>query len=143
MVKKNDWSSEEDKKLIYFYQRGYYAREIAKKLNRTKGAVDKRIQKFKKEGKIKELRSLERKIRNLERQQIRKIDNRENNNFLSNRSTIKVSMSAYRFNNMGDLILDIKKAEAQGYYYTMDMPKKLENTEKRLYNKTFKKNSKK
>ena len=41
---------------------------------------------------------------------------------------------------MGDLILDVKKAKEQGYYYTIDMPKKLENTEKRLYKKTFKKN---
>lgn len=140
MVKKNDWNSEEDKRLIYFHQRGYYAREIAKKLNRTKGAVDKRIQKFKKEGKIKEVNTLERKIRSLEKKEIRKIENRDNNKFLSNRSTIKVSMSVYRTNNMGDLILDVKKAKEQGYYYTIDMPKKLENTEKRLYKKTFKKN---
>lgn len=140
MVKKNNWNSEDDRKLIYFHQRGYYAREIAKKLNRTKGAVDKRIQKLKKEGKIKEVKTLERKIRSLERKDIRKIENRENNKFLSNRSTIKVSMSVYRFNNIGDLILDVKKAKEQGYYYPIDMPKKLENTEKRLYNKSFKKN---
>lgn len=140
MVKKNNWTNEEDEKLIYFFQKGNYAREIAKKLNRTKGSVDKRVQKLKKEGRLKELRALEREKRRIENREIKRAINRENNNFLSNRATIKASMSAYKNNDKGDLVLDINKAKNQGFVYTMDMPGIIVNEEIREFNKVDKNN---
>lgn len=122
MVKKSNWTIEDDERLIYFFQKGYYAREIARKLNRTKGAVDKRIQKFKQEGRIRELKEEVRERRRVENREIRRAINRENNNFLSNKATIKASMSAYKNNIKGDLVLDTKKSKEQGFVYTMDMP---------------------
>lgn len=122
MVKKSDWNIDEDNKLIELYKRGYYAREIARKMNRTKGAIDKRIQKFKKEGKIEELKAIDKEKRRIANKEIRRAINRENNNFLSNRATIKANMSAYKNNRKGDLVLDKNKAKDQGFAYSWDMP---------------------
>ena len=140
MVKKSDWNIDEDNKLIELYKRGYYAREIARKMNRTKGAIDKRIQKFKKEGKIEDLKAIDKEKRRIANREVRRAINRENSNFLGNRATIKASMSAYKNNSKGDLVLDKKKAKEQRFAYSWDMPGASINEEIREFNKANKSN---
>lgn len=137
MVKKSAWDKEEDNKLIELYKKGYYAKQIAKKLDRTKEAVYKRIQKLKKEGKIEDLKALEREKRRVVNKEIRRAINRENSNFLSTRATIKASMSAYKNNEVGDLVLDRKKAKKDGFVYSWDMPSRSLNEEIRAFNKIY------
>lgn len=142
MVKKSNWTIEDDERLIYFFEKGYYAREIARKLNRTKGAVDKRIQKFKKDGKIRELREEVRERRRVENREIKKAINSENNRYLSNRETIRACMSVYKNNDKGDLVLDRKKGKEQGFAFPLDMPYSNVNEEIRKFEKFEEKNGK-
>lgn len=132
MVNKKDYSQEEDLKIIELFNKGYTSREIAKILNRTRGGIQKRIQGLKKKNEIDEKKRL---IKQIEMREVKKAINRENNNFLSNRATIKGSLSAYKKNDKGDLILDTKKANEQGFVYAMDMPGKSLNEEIREFNK--------
>ena len=48
MVKKSNWTNDENSKLIELFNLGYTSKEIGTKLNRTKEAVQKRIQLLKK-----------------------------------------------------------------------------------------------
>lgn len=139
MVKKNNWTNEEDLKLIEMFNLGYTSRGIAKKINRTKEAVQKRVQMLKK----KELISEEdRKLKQIEHREIKKAINRESSKFLSNRATIKACMSAYKNNSRGDLVLDRKKAKEQGLAFPIDMPGVSVNEEIRKFNKFEEKNGK-
>ena len=76
-------------------------------------------------------------MKQFEIREIKKAINHEGNRFLSNRATIRAGMSAYKKNDMGDLVLDIEKAKNQNFVYSEDMPRKLENIERREYNKRF------
>ncbi|WP_404988755.1 hypothetical protein [Clostridium culturomicium] len=132
MVNKRDYSTEEDLKIKELFNKGYTSNEIAKVLNRTKGGIQKRIQAFKKKNEIEEKKRV---MKQFEIREIKKAINHEGNRFLSNRATIRAGMSAYKKNDMGDLVLDIEKAKNQNFVYSEDMPRKLENIERREYNK--------
>lgn len=132
MVNKRDYSIEEDLKIKELFNKGYTSNEIAKVLNRTKGGIQKRIQAFKKKNEIEEKKRV---MKQFEIREIKKAINHEGNRFLSNRATIRAGMSAYKKNDMGDLVLDIEKAKNQNFVYSEDMPRKLENIERREYNK--------
>ena len=134
MVRKSDYSKEEDLRIIELFNKGYTNREIGEELNRTKAAIQKRIQLFKKENFIIEK---VRTLKQLENREFKRTLNRENSNFLSNGATVKACMSAYRNNSKGDLVLNTDKAENENFVYTEDMPKKLENKEIREYIKIF------
>lgn len=133
MVNKGSWR-EDDKILIEMFNNGCTASEISIKLNRTKEATKKRIQYLKRQGVIFER---DRKLKQIEKREINKAINYEINKFMSNGSLIRASLSAYKNNSLGDLVLDIEKAKRYGYEYTDDMPKRLENEGIREYNKTF------
>lgn len=132
MVKKGNWTNDEDLRLIELFNLGYTSKKIGENLNRTKEAVQKRIQMLKKKEIICEKN---RKLKQIEIREIEKAINRENSNFLSNKATIKASMSAYKNNDKGDLVLDIKKANEQGFSYSWDMPGKSLNEDIREFNK--------
>ncbi|MFQ8632587.1 MAG: hypothetical protein ACLSAJ_14715 [Intestinibacter bartlettii] len=133
MINKGSWR-EDDKILIEMFNNGCAALEISIKLNRTKEATQKRIQYLKKKKIIFER---DRKLKQIELREIDKAINYEISKFMSNGSLIRASLSAYKNNSLGDLVLDIEKAKRHGYEYTDDMPKRLENEEIREYNKTF------
>lgn len=134
MVNKGIWQESEDKVLIMMFNNGCTALEISIKLNRTKEATQKRIQYWKKKKVIFERY---RKLKQIELREINKAINYESNKLMSARSLVKSSLSAYKNNSKGDLVLDREKANKYGYKYTDDMPKMLENEEAREYNKTF------
>lgn len=98
MVKKSNWTLEDDERLVYFFQKGYYAREIARKLNRTKGAVDKRIQKFKQDGRIR---------RRVENREIK----REVREQLNNISKIEVSKEKLKNENFENEVIEVVEQE--------------------------------
>lgn len=133
MVKQGSWR-EDDKILIEMFNNGCTALEISIKLNRTKEATQKRIQYLKKKKIIFER---DRKLKQIELREIDKAINYEISKFMSNGSLIRASLSAYKNNSLGDLVLDTEKAKRHGYEYTDDMPKRLENEGIREYNKTF------
>lgn len=119
LVKKSNWTVEDNEKLVELFKLGYKSQQIAKKLNRTKEAVQKRIQMFKKKELICEK---DRELKQIEIREIKKAINSENNRYLSNRATIRACMSAYKNNSKGDLVLDKNKAKEQGFVYSWDMP---------------------
>ncbi|WP_302570305.1 hypothetical protein [uncultured Clostridium sp.] len=133
MVNKGSWKKD-DELLIIMFNNGCTALDISIKLNRTKEAVQKRIQYLKRKKVIFEGN---RKLKQIELREINKAINYESSKFMSNRSLVKSSLSAYKNNSKGDLVLDKEKAKANGYEYTSDMPRKLGNNEGREYDKTF------
>ena len=133
MVKQGSWR-EDDKILIEMFNNGCTALEISIKLNRTKEATQKRIQYLKRKKVIFECN---RRLKQIELREINKAINYESSKFMSDRSLVKSSLSAYKNNSKGDLVLDKEKAKANGYEYTSDMPRKLGNNEDREYDKTF------
>ncbi len=137
MVKKSNWTLECDKRLIELFNLGYTSKQIAKKLNRTKEAVQKRIQMLKKKELICEKY---RELKQIEIREIKKAINRENSQYLSNRATIRACMSAYKNNSKGDLVLDKNKAKEQGFVYSWDMPGESINEDIREFKKVEEKN---
>ena len=69
MIKKGNWSKEEDLEVIRLFKLGYTSKKIGEKLDRTKEAVQKRIQNFKIEGIINEE---ERKLKQIENRDIKR-----------------------------------------------------------------------
>lgn len=137
MVKKSNWTNEEDKKLLELFKLGYTNQVIARKLNRTKEAVKKRLQMLKKQCDITEK---DRELKQIEIREIKKAINRENSRHLSNRATIKACMSFYKNNSRGDLVLDRKKAKEQGIAFPLDLPGASINEEIRRFEE-FKENN--
>ena len=137
MVKKSNWTNEEDKELVELFKLGYTNQVIARKLNRTKEAVKKRLQMLKKKEIICEK---DRELKQIEIREIKKAINSENNRYLSNRATIRACMSAYKNNSKGDLVLDRKKAKEQGMAFPLDMPYSNINEEIRKFEE-FKENN--
>lgn len=133
MFNRGRWK-EDDRILIEMFNNGCTALEISIKLNRTKEATQKRIQYLKKNKVIFESN---RKLRQIELREIDKAINYESSKFMSDRAVVKSSLSAYKNNSKGDLVLDKEKAKANGYKYTSDMPRRLGNNERREYEKTF------
>lgn len=134
MINKSNWTIEEDNKIIKLFHEGLSNREIAKKINRTFEATKKRVQKLKKEFGLKEKT---RKLKQIEKKEILKSLKHESNKYMSDRSLVKSSLSAYKSNSKGDLVLDIKKAEEDRCVFTLDMPKAILNNDKREYEKSF------
>lgn len=139
MVKKSNWTNEEDKKLLELFKLGYTNQVIARKLNRTKEAVKKRLQMIKKQCDITEK---DRELKQIEIREIKKVINSENNRYLSNRETIRACMSVYKNNDKGDLVLDRKKGKEQGFAFPLDMPYSNVNEEIRKFEKFEEKNGK-
>ena len=125
MVKQGSWR-EDDKILIEMFNNGCTALEISIELNRTKEATQKRIQYLKRKKVIFECN---RRLKQIELREINKAINYESSKFMGDRSLVKSSLSAYKNNSKGDLVLDKEKAKANGYEYTNDMPRKLGNNE--------------
>ena len=119
MIKKGNWSKEEDLAVIRLFKLGYTSKKIGEKLDRTKEAVQKRIQNFKIEGIINEE---ERKLKQIENRDIRRAFNMENNSYISNRDLIKRCASVYKVNSKGDIVLDREKAKTENFVFPEHMP---------------------
>ncbi|WP_291631179.1 hypothetical protein [Clostridium sp.] len=135
MIKKSNWTSEEDLELLKLFRLGHTSKQIGKKLNRTKESIQKRIQKFKKEKIIFER---DRLLKQIENRELKRAINSENNRYMNNRQLVKSSMSVYKNNEKGDLVLDIEKAEREGFVFAEGMPKTIENSGRKDFNKFIK-----
>ena len=120
MIKKGNWSKEEDLAVIRLFKLGYKSKKIGEKLDRTKDAVQKRIQNFKIEGIINEE---ERKLKQIENRDIKRAFNKENNSYIRNRDLIKRCISVYKTNDSGDVVLNEEKAKREGFVFPEHMPK--------------------
>ncbi|WP_294168224.1 hypothetical protein [uncultured Clostridium sp.] len=120
MIKKGNWSKEEDLEVIRLFKLGYTSKKIGEKLDRTKEAVQKRIQNFKIEGIINEE---ERKLKQIENRDIKRAFNKENNSYIRNRDLIKRCISVYKTNDFGDIVLDEEKAKIENFVFPENMPK--------------------
>ena len=120
MIKKGNWSKEEDLEVIRLFKLGYTSKKIGEKLDRTKEAVQKRIQNFKIEGIINEE---ERKLKQIENRDIKRAFNKENNSYIRNRDLIKRCISVYKTNDFGDIVLDEEKAKIESFVFPENMPK--------------------
>ena len=119
MIKKGNWSKEEDLEVIRLFKLGYTSKKIGEELDRTKEAVQKRIQNFKIEGIINEE---ERKLKQIENRDIRRAFTMENNSYISNRDLIKRCASVYKVNSKGDIVLDREKAKTENFVFPEHMP---------------------
>ena len=120
MIKKGNWSKEEDLEVIRLFKLGYTSKKIGEELDRTKEAVQKRIQNFKIEGIINEE---ERKLKQIENRDIKRAFNKENNSYIRNRDLIKRCISVYKTNDFGDIVLDEEKAKIENFVFPENMPK--------------------
>ena len=120
MIKKGNWSKEEDLEVIRLFKLGYTSKKIGEKLDRTKEAVQKRIQNFKIEGIINEE---ERKLKQIENRDIKRAFNKENNSYIRNRDLIRGCISVYKTNDFGDIVLDEEKAKIENFVFPENMPK--------------------
>ena len=120
MIKKGNWSKEEDLEVIRLFKLGYTSKKIGEELDRTKEAVQKRIQNFKIEGIINEE---ERKLKQIENRDIKRAFNMENNSYISDRDLIRRCNSVYTTNDSGDIVLNEEKAKREGFVFPENMPK--------------------
>lgn len=136
-INKNNYSDSDEKIIIELYLQGYNAREIGMKVGRTKEAIQKKLQDMKKKDQLENKKELDNEIsrirrkREFEKKETLKALNYENNKFMSDKVVALKNPSAYKVNEKGDWILDKDK----GYVFTEDMPKRLNNTELREYEK--------
>ncbi|WP_294364962.1 hypothetical protein [uncultured Clostridium sp.] len=120
MIKKGNWSKEEDLEVIRLFRLGWTNKKIGEKLNRTKEAVKKRVQNFKLKGIV---TKEERKLKKYENRDIRRAFNMENNSYISDRDLIKRCNSVYTTNDSGDVVLNEEKAKREGFVFPEHMPK--------------------
>lgn len=130
-MKKGNWENEEDNKVKKLFYLGYTAREIGEELDRSKWAVQKRIQFLKSENKLNEkeknsLILLNRKaliVREnlpiMEQKEVNRALNHESNKYITGRSLGKQCKSAYENYSGGKRL----KKETDNMVYPIDMPK--------------------
>ncbi|WP_283685208.1 hypothetical protein [Clostridium perfringens] len=130
-IKKGNWKREEDLKVVELFYLGYTAREIGEEIDRSKEAVQKRIQLLTRKKVIdkKKINSLVlinkeslRLRENLPKQtekEINKALNHESNKYITGSSLGKQCKSAYENYSGGKRL----KKETEDMVYPRDMPK--------------------
>lgn len=130
-IKKGNWKGEEDLKVVELFYLGYTAREIGAEIDRSKEAVQKRIQFLKRKNIINEedrnylvLKNKEslRLRENLPKQVKREINralNSESNKYITGSNLGKQCKSAYENYGGGKRL----KKETEDMVYPSDMPK--------------------
>ena len=130
-IKKGNWKREEDLKVVELFYLGYTAREIGAEIDRSKEAVQKRIQLLTRKKVIdkKKINSLVlinkeslRLRENLPKQtekEINKALNHESNKYITGSSLGKQCKSAYENYSGGKRL----KKETEDMVYPSDMPK--------------------
>ncbi|MGU8155808.1 hypothetical protein ACV3TI_06665 [Clostridium perfringens] len=130
-IKKGNWKREEDLKVVELFYIGYTAREIGAEIDRSKEAVQKRIQLLTRKKVIdkKKINSLVlinkeslRLRENLPKQtekEINKALNHESNKYITGSSLGKQCKSAYENYSGGKRL----KKETEDMVYPRDMPK--------------------
>ncbi|AMN32185.1 TPA: hypothetical protein I9092_000760 [Clostridium perfringens] len=130
-IKKGNWKREEDLKVVELFYLGYTAREIGAEIDRSKEAVQKRIQLLTRKKVIdkKKINSLVlinkeslRLRENLPKQtekEINKALNHESNKYITGSSLGKQCKSAYENYSGGKRL----KKETEDMVYPRDMPK--------------------
>lgn len=130
-IKKGNWKREEDLKVIELFYLGYTAREIGKEIDRSKEAVQKRIQLLTRKGiidknKINRLILNNREILRLRenmperiKREINRALNHESNKYITGSNLGKQCKSAYENYGSGKRL----KEETEDMVYPRDMPK--------------------
>ncbi|MBY0756320.1 hypothetical protein K5V21_12765 [Clostridium sardiniense] len=119
MIKKGNYTTEEREKIFSMFKSGYTAKEIGNRIGRTKEAIQKEIQKLKKELKNLDKIEKEAEIIRKDRKNELKIIALENSKIISNISLARVCKSAYQVKN-SKLILK------KGNDYCWDMPNNID-----------------
>ncbi|MDM0612396.1 hypothetical protein QTH09_15385 [Clostridium perfringens] len=130
-IKKSNWTKEDDLKVIELFYLGYTAREIGAEIDRSKEAVQKRIQFLKRKNVINEedknylvlknknsLRLWETYPERVKRE-INRALNHESNKYITGSSLGKQCKSAYENYSGGKRL----KKEREDMVYPSDMPK--------------------
>ncbi|MGU8453827.1 hypothetical protein ACV3N8_14825 [Clostridium perfringens] len=134
-IKKGNWTGEEDLKVVELFYLGYTAREIGAEIDRSKEAVQKRIQLLTRKKVIDKkkinrlilenkdsLRLRERLPKQIKRE-INRALNHESNKYLTGESLGKQCKSAYENYSGGKRL----KKETDNMVYPKDMPKYIKN----------------
>ena len=134
-IKKGNWTREEDLKVVELFYLGYTAREIGAEIDRSKEAVQKRIQLLTRKKVIDKkkinrlilenkdsLRLRERLPKQIKRE-INRALNYESNKYLTGESLGKQCKSAYENYSGGKRL----KKETDNMVYPKDMPKYIKN----------------
>lgn len=134
-IRKGNWTGEEDLKVVELFYLGYTAREIGAEIDRSKEAVQKRIQLLTRKKVIDKkkinrlilenkdsLRLRERLPKQIKRE-INRALNHESNKYLTGESLGKQCKSAYENYSGGKRL----KKETDNMVYPKDMPKYIKN----------------
>lgn len=134
-IKKGNWTGEEDLKVVELFYLGYTAREIGAEIDRSKEAVQKRIQLLTRK-KVIDKKKINRLIlenkdslrlrERLPKQikiEINRALNHESNKYLTGESLGKQCKSAYENYSGGKRL----KKETDNMVYPKDMPKYIKN----------------
>ncbi|XZI80567.1 hypothetical protein ACSXBQ_09255 [Clostridium perfringens] len=130
-IKKGNWTREEDLKVVELFYLGYTAREIGAEIDRSKEAVQKRIQLLTRKGVIDKSKINKLILENRDslrlwetypervKREINRALNHESNKYLTGESLGKQCKSAYENYSGGKKL----KKETEDMVYPSDMPK--------------------
>lgn len=130
-IKKGNWKGEEDLKVIELFYLGYTAREIGAEIDRSKEAVQKRIQLLTRKGIIDKSKINKLILENRDslrlwetypervKREINRALNHESNKYITGSSLGKQCKSAYENYGGGKRL----KKETEDMVYPSDMPK--------------------
>ncbi|MHC9413523.1 hypothetical protein [Clostridium perfringens] len=130
-IKKDNWTREEDLKVVELFHLGYTAREIGAEIDRSKEAVQKRIQFLKRKNVINEEDRNYLVLKNKDslrlwknypervKREINRALNHESNKYITGSSLGKQCKSAYENYSGGKRL----KKETEDMVYPSDMPK--------------------
>ncbi|WP_283689673.1 hypothetical protein [Clostridium perfringens] len=130
-IKKGNWKGEEDLKVVELFYLGYTAREIGAEIDRSKEAVQKRIQLLTRKGVIDKSKINKLILENRDslklwetypervKREINRALNHESNKYITGSSLGKQCKSAYENYSGGKRL----KKETEDMVYPRDMPK--------------------
>ena len=130
-IKKGNWKGEEDLKVVELFYLGYTAREIGEEIDRSKEAVQKRIQLLTRKGVIDKNKINRLILENRDslrlwetypervKREINRALNHESNKYITGSSLGKQCKSAYENYSGGKRL----KKETEDMVYPRDMPK--------------------
>ncbi|HFD2040209.1 TPA: hypothetical protein ACF2DA_001821 [Clostridium perfringens] len=130
-IKKSNWTKEEDLKVIELFYLGYTAREIGEEIDRSKEAVQKRIQLLTRKGVIDKNKINGLILKNKDslrlwetypervKREINRALNHESNKYITGSNLGKQCKSAYENYSGGKRL----KKETEDMVYPSDMPK--------------------